>query len=210
NNAKPKISMFDYETGVEKWEKGAKLNGTVTAYSYSKKGLVIAMQSQAGDYSINIVNLSTGEFMLDKPLKVKGTLEEIRMTDKGVLYLTTNEINILSLTTGDPVFSKSIKAGEDKEVLRTEKDNLIYAFSTADNTLYKVNADAGTSTAIASGIKFEGNETPSAIEARDNGILLSSNQNMTLFGSDGKQIYHSFFPAPSISNFAKAVYGISA
>ena len=77
--------MFDYETGVEKWEKGAKLNGTVKAYCYSKKGLVIAMESQGGNYSINIVNLSTGEFMLDKALKVKGTLEEIRMTDKGVL-----------------------------------------------------------------------------------------------------------------------------
>ncbi|HYV91532.1 MAG TPA: PQQ-binding-like beta-propeller repeat protein [Chitinophagales bacterium] len=210
NIVKPKISLFDYETGVQKWEKGAKLNGTVRAYSYSKKGLVIAMESEHGNYSINIVNLSTGEFILDKPLKVKGTLEEIRMTDKGVLYLTTNEINILSLTTGDPVFPKSIKASEDHSVLRAEKDNLIYAYSTSENALYKVNVDAGTMQSIATGIKFDANETPLSLETRDNGVLLSSNQNMTLFGFDGKQIYHSFYPAPGISNFAKAVYGISA
>ncbi|MCY7409601.1 MAG: PQQ-like beta-propeller repeat protein [Chitinophagales bacterium] len=210
NIVKPKISMFDYETGVEKWEKGAKLNGTVKAYCYSKKGLVIAMESQGGNYSINIVNLSTGEFMLDKALKVKGTLEEIRMTDKGVLYLTTNEINILSITTGDPVFPKSIKASGTESVLRVEDDKNIYAYSTSDNSLYKVNANAGTMAAIATGIKFDGNETPQLFEIRENGLVLSSNQNITHFDFSGKQIYHSYYPAPSISNFAKAVYGISA
>jgi hypothetical protein len=85
NIVKPKLSLFDYETGIQKWEKGAKLNGTVTHYSYSKKGLVIAMQSEAGNYSINVVNLSSGEFMLDKPLKIKGTLQETGRRKKEVV-----------------------------------------------------------------------------------------------------------------------------
>ena len=210
NIVKPKISMFDYDTGVEKWEKGAKLNGTVTAYSYSKKGLVIAMESEKGNYSINVVNLANGEFMLDKPLKVKGTLEEIRLNDKGVLYLTTNEINMLNLTTGAPVFTKSIKASEDHTVLRTEKDKSMYAYSTSEGALYRVNPDAASIQSIASGIKLDDNEVPYKLETRDNGILLQSNQNITLFSFDGKQVYHSYYPAPTISNFAKVVYGISA
>jgi hypothetical protein len=148
--------------------------------------------------------------MLDKALKVKGYLEEIRMTEKGVLYLTTNEINILSLTTGEPVFPKSIKAGENESVIRAEKGDFIYAYSTSDNSLYKVNANAGTMNAIATGIKFEGNETPYNLEVLDKGLVLSSNQNITMFDFSGKQIYHSYYPAPTISNFAKAVYGISA
>jgi len=211
NSAKPKINMFNYKTGVGKWDKGAKMKGTVSHYKYSNKGLILAMRNADGNYFINIVNLDNGTFQLDKHLKVKGSLKEIRLVPKGLLYRTNSQINILNLTTGDPVFDKPIKAGMNYRLISADQGDKMYVFSGSTSMIYELNTTKGTfSTITKEKISFEYKEIPKKIEIRDEGIFLSSDQNIMLIGYDGKKMFHIYHPAPAPGKFWQALAGISA
>ncbi len=211
NLIKPKLNMFDYKTGEAKWEKGAKLSGTVTNYSYSDKGLVVAMESEKGNYYINIVNLSSGEFVLNKDLKLKGALEEIKLCDKGVFYKTSNEVNILNLSSGDPVFPKSIRADKDQRLISSWKDESCYVFNPSDATLYEVSLkSASQKPLVKEQIQFSEKEIPTVIETRNNGIMLGSSQTVALYGFDGSKKFQTYFPSTGQSGFMKALLGVSA
>ena len=58
---------------------------------------------------------------------------------------------------------------------------------------------------LTAGIKFEGKEAPQNIEIRDNGILVSSSQNLALVGFDGKIAYQKYFEAPREPGIIRAL-----
>ena len=58
--------------------------------------------------------------------------------------------------------------------------------------------------------KFEGKEAPGSCELRNNGVLLTSSQNLTLVDSNGNQVYKVYKPAPGISTFGKIMNGALA
>ncbi|MFM7813369.1 MAG: PQQ-binding-like beta-propeller repeat protein, partial [Flavobacteriales bacterium] len=211
NIAKPVISMYDYKSGTEKWEKAAKLDGGIKQYKYVDQGLAVAMETGQGNYLINIVDLKTGSFLYEKSAKLKGELREIRSSSKGLFFRTTTEVNILNLASGNNFLEKSIRCGAEQNLLHAWKDQICYIFNPGDNLLYSIDISTGELKNLSGiEIKFEQKEKPSSIEIRENGVLLYSSQNMILYDFIGKELYRKHIPAPGESGWKKAILATSA
>ncbi|MFM7104523.1 MAG: PQQ-binding-like beta-propeller repeat protein, partial [Flavobacteriales bacterium] len=210
NIVKPVINMYDYATGTEKWPKPAKLAGSIRQYKYVDQGLAIAMETGQGNYLINIVDLNSGDFLYEKGAKLKGELKELRAASNGLFFRASSEINILDLQSGANVHAKSIKCKEEQQLLYAWKDSHCYVFNPADALLYDINLSDGSLQSIGTQVSFEQKESPTAIEVRTNGILLTSSQNLLLLDFNGKEIYRKHIPAPGESGWRKALYATSA
>jgi len=206
------MHMYDYKTGAPKWldKKGIKLGEPMIQYNYCSEGIVVAMGSTPDNSFINIADIEKGVFVGSKSVKVLGTVQEIRVIDKGVLYRTPNEINIVDVNSGKEILPKSIKATGSDVLITANKGDMMYVFSTDNNTLYQLDTKQGSYKEIVKDVKFDDKEKATSIEIRDNGILVSSAQNMTLFDFTGKLKYHSYFPAPENSKLMKVLGGATA
>ena len=211
NIGKPVISMYDYKTGAEKWEKPAKLDGGIKQYKYVEQGLAVAMETGQGAYLINIVDLKTGNFLYEKSAKLKGELKEMKPSSKGLFFRTSTEINILNLSTGTNVFEKSIRCGSEETLLHSWKNQTCYVFNPGDDLLYSLDLSSSELKNLSGiEIKFEQKESPTSLEVRENGILLYSSQNMILYDFIGKEVFRKHIPAPGESGWKKAILATSA
>ena len=77
-----------------------------------------------------------------------------------------------------------------------------------DDKIQKVDFEKGEINEWVSNIKFEGKEEPTSIQVRDNGVLVSSDQNVTLFSFDGKEVWHNYQPAPGRTLSGKLLSGL--
>ena len=57
---------------------------------------------------------------------------------------------------------------------------------------------------------FEEKEQPNHMEIRDNGVFLSSSQNVAMFGANGDELFHEYYKSPSNSGFLKVAAGVMA
>jgi outer membrane protein assembly factor BamB len=197
------INLYDYNTGEPKWGKdGIKLYDPLLDYVFTDKGLGIQMVDK-DDYSVNLLNYETGKPLIKKAVKLKASAKDLRMVTKGLLYRTEKELNILDVETGAPSFDKSIKFKEP--VLAIDKGDKTYIFSGPQ--YYDFNNKTCTYTNKSIVNKFEGKEIPSKIELRPQGILLKSDQNLTMFDFEGNTLYHAYYKAPGLSMVAKLALG---
>jgi hypothetical protein len=64
-----------------------------------------------------------------------------------------------------------------------------------------IDENSGDISSLAS-YNFEEKEDPTSLEIRDEGLLLSSDQNMMMLGFDGSETFHKYFRSPGKSAFA--------
>lgn len=218
-----KLSYVDAKTGAKSWgnkNKGLKLPGSVVDYQWVKNGLVLSMQSDEKSF-LNILDPQNGTFIFDDHLKIKGALDYTEMTPAGLLYFTSatkygkGEVNIFDLKTGKPKFPKSITAkfgdgAHQTSLLRDFKDQLVYVFTHDGNALYEINLDNGALRLLREGIKLEGKEEVTTIEVREQGILLSSHQNVMMIDFNGKGTFQKYYPAPTEPGIIKALYAMQS
>ena len=226
---KPKINLVDYATGEGKWGKkgkGIKIKGTLVSYDklgdqYAiTTGFDNAFTNAGEEYYLNVFDPNTGLMKFEKYAKLKGDLRKTELVDKGMLYVTSREVNILDLTNGENIFQKSVEASKPVDPSKydpakhglpiDEKENMLYIYSSKVNILYAIDKKAATLKALTGKIEFEGKEEPSHVELVDDGILLSSDQNIMKLDMDGKQIYHSYFPAPKLPGLMRALHAANA
>ena len=227
--SKPAINLIDYATGTGQWGKkgkGVKIKGTMVSYEaidgqYAiTTGFDNAFTNAGEEYYLNVLDPKTGALKFDKYEKLKGDLRKTELVDKGMLYITSREVNILDLSTGENVFPKSIEAAKPLDPAKydpakhglpiDEKGDILYVFSSKDNVLYEVNKKAATQKALSGKISFEGKEEPTGVEIVEDGILLISDQNIMKLDKAGKQVYHSYFPAPKLPGLMKALHAANA
>jgi hypothetical protein len=126
----------------------------------------------------------------------------------GLLYRTNQECNVLDLNTGKEQWSKSIKYSSGG--LGLDKGDFTYFIG--DNSIYEVNNKNGDHKEFANK-KFGKEEIFRTIELMDQGIIVSSDQNVAMFNYAGSIVYHAYHPAPGISTFGKimniAAMGVS-
>src|SRR5690554_5676598 len=126
-----------------------------------------------------------GQTLFKKPLKTGENILTMAHTPQGLIYITSEDANIVDLKTGEQVWNKPLKYRKSKAVSSIlDKNNNRYLIS-ADDNLYAVDATSGEVSTLAKS-KFDGKESPSNVEIRDNGILLSSDQNMLLLDWNGE------------------------
>lgn len=203
----PEIIMLDYQNGTRLWGKGPKLKGTLSFYNYCDKGLLISMASSRGKNSLSILDLKSGQHVFDKPNKVDGQIVDLQLTPKGIFYRTTEEVNFQSLETGKDLWDKSMKLREGN--VACQKDYLQWIYS--DKKLFEVNLQsASMKEFVADKVKLNEKEAPSGFQVRNDGILLTSSQNLVKFGFAGNVMYSQYFHSPTASTAGKIFGGIMA
>ncbi len=226
---KPFINMVDYNTGEGQWGKkgkGLKIKGAIVGYNKLEGNYAIttgfdnAWNNAGEEYYLNVLNPETATLKFEKYEKLKGNLRMSKLVDKGMLYVTSREINILDLTTGSNIFSKSIEAAKPLDPSKydpakhglpfRQKEDKLYAYSSKSNTVYEVDTKAATMKPLMENIKFEGKEEPSNLEITEDGIILSSDQNILKIGFNGNKIYHTYYPAPKQPGLLKVLHAANA
>jgi len=122
---------------------------------------------------------------------------------KGLGFVTTEKFDILNTATGELILSKSLDTNPG---LVEQRDNELFVFDTKKSLLSKVDLSGGTVTDLsAEKLKFSGKENPQKLELRDNGVLVSSDQNFALFSYAGDLQFNKFYEAPGESGLKKAL-----
>ena len=218
-----KVSYVDASSGTKSWgknDKGIKLPGSVVNHQWVGDLLVLSMQSGEKSF-LNILDPANGSFKFRDHLKIKGALEYTEMTPSGLLYFTRanqygkGEVNIFDLKTGDPRFSKSITSKFDEEdahqsLLRDFKEQLVYVYTDDGHALYEINLENGMLRLLRDDLKLEGKEDIKQLEVREDGILLSSDQNLLMLDFNGKLLFHKYYPAPTEPGIVKALYAMES
>ncbi len=198
------LLCLDMNTGAEKWDSDVDLQGDVMAYKLSGTKLILATARDQGTNFISIVNLDAGKSVTKKPLSIKGEIRDLEIVPQGLYYRTEDQINILDLETGDKTWKKGLSVKNC--VGDNENDKVGYVY--ANETIHKVDFEKGDISDWVTGVKFDGKEDPSSLQVRENGVLLTSDQNVRLYSFDGKQVWHNYQPAPGRTMAGKMLSGL--
>jgi outer membrane protein assembly factor BamB len=201
-----RINYHEFSSdGSGKW--GKKGSGTVVkggVYDHVRTGGNILLVSGGGKNSfLDLLDPATGELKYDKPVKISGQLARTIMSDRGIVYITTEEMNILDPSNGAQLLSNSIPTAPGLTVL---DDATLYVFDTKSATLKTVNINnAEVKDITREKLKFEGKEEPTAIEKRGDGILVTSDQNLAHYTMDGTEKFRKYYKAPRESGLKRAL-----
>ncbi len=200
-----KVNSYDYTSKEGQWGKkgrGINIKGGIYSYTTVKGGLVLVSQNVSGKNFISYLDLATNDLTFDKPVQIEGQMVYSEVTPKGLLYVTSEEVNILDIASGQLLLGKGIRT---EPRLTAQKENLIYAFDLKENVVKELDKSSAALKIVSGEIKFEGKESPSQLELRGTGILVSSSQNLTLVGPDGKTVYQKYFEAPREPGIIRAL-----
>ncbi|MGV6832394.1 MAG: outer membrane protein assembly factor BamB family protein [bacterium] len=204
SKAESKITMFSASTGADLWEKAPKTKGYVQHFYVMDDGILFGIQ----EGGINKISYE-GNTLFKKPLKTGENILTMAQTPQGLIYITSEDANIVNLETGDKVWDKPLKF-KRADVVSSDFDekNNRYLIA-ADEKLFAIDADSGNSEIIAEA-DFEGKEDPTHIEVRENGILLTSDQNMMQLDWEGTTNWHEYHRAPGKSALAVVLLAATA
>ena len=199
-----KIAMLSAANGEDLWDKAPKTKGYVQHFYIMDDGILFGIY----DGGINKISYD-GQTLFKKPLKTGENILTMAETDQGLIYITSEDANIVNMTSGEKVWEKPLKYKRADAVSSDfDAKNNRYLIS-ADEKLFAVDASSGKVTDLANS-KFEGKEAPTAVDVRDGGILLTSDQNLMLLDWDGKEGWHEYYRAPGKSAFGAILAGVTA
>lgn len=204
SKAQSHIAFMSATTGEDLWEKAPKTKGYVQHFYIMDDGILFGIQ----EGGINKISFE-GNTLFKKPLKTGENIMIMAHTPQGLIYITGEDANIVNLKTGEQVWDKPLKYKKASSVASSyDKENDRYLIA-ADGKILAVNANNGKVTDFAK-CNFEEKEDPNHMEIRNEGIFLSSSQNMTLIDFEGKENYHVYHKSPGRSTFGKIVGGALA
>ncbi|MCK9447839.1 MAG: PQQ-like beta-propeller repeat protein [Bacteroidales bacterium] len=185
-----KISFLSPSDGTDLWEKAPKIKDYVTHFYIQDDGILFGLSGGG----INKIDFN-GTPLFKKPMKTGDNIHVMANTPKGLIYITDSDCNIVDLKTGESIWAKELKFKRAKLVTDTyDPDRHRYLISTGTE-LISIDENTGEINHLAE-YKFKGSEYPNSLEIRNEGILLSSDQNMVLLNFDGTQKFHVFYQAP--------------
>lgn len=197
-----KIYLLDLDTGADLWEKSPKTKGYVSHFYIEDDGILFGVASGG----INKVGFN-GDPLWKKPLKTGPGIQIMARVDKGVLYISESDTDIIDMNTGESVFGKAVKYKNSKAVASAyDETNDRFLVSCKDG-VYEIFGNTGAYNLLTNNVGFEGKEDPTSLDVREEGILLSSEQNLTMLDFDGKEKWHVYHKAPGISTFGKVFLG---
>ncbi len=199
-----KIAFLNASNGEDLWDKAPKTKGYVQHFYIMDDGILFGIY----EGGINKISFD-GKTLFKKPLKTGENIQVMAETPQGLIYITDSDANIVNLKTGDEVWTKSLKYKRASAVSSDfDSKNNRYLIS-ADGELHAIDANTGESSVLANS-KFDGKESPTSVEVRDNGILLASDQNILMLDWNGSQKFHNYYRAPGKSAFGAILAGVSA
>lgn len=198
------LLCLDMNNGVMKWDSDVDLQGDVLAYKLAGNKLILATARDQGTNFISLVNLDAGQSLTKKPLSIKGEIRDLQLVPQGLYYRTEDQINILDLETAEKKWAKGFQVKHCVGDNGLNKTGYVYA----NDIIYKLDYNTGDMNEWVRGLNFNGKEEPGSLQVRDNGVLLTSDQNARLYDFSGKQVWHNYQPAPGRTMAGKMLSGL--
>ncbi|MBK6369078.1 MAG: PQQ-binding-like beta-propeller repeat protein [Flavobacteriales bacterium] len=205
---KRSVDLLDYKTGDGIWgKKGKGINVKGILSGAVAVGDRMLLTSGGSDGVVMLID-AMGMEVWKKPVKLDGVVKSVTLLSGDVLLASEQEVEVVDMTTGSSRLDKTIQGGAG---LVATGGGLTYIFNTKDGLLHAVSKDGGAAKAVSSvPLKFEGKEDPTTMEYTENGLVITSDQNMALIGTDGGLKYQKYFPAPRESGLVRALKYASA
>lgn len=202
--AESKIMLFNASNGEDLWDKAPKTKGYIQHFYIMDDGILYGIQSGG----INKVSFE-GVPLFKKPLKTGENIHIMALTPKGVIYITDEDANIIDLKSGESIWGKPIKYKRAQEVTSTyDAAHKRYLISTGTD-IVSIDENTGDVSDLAS-YKFDEKEAPSSFSVRNDGLLLTSSQNIMMLNFDGSKKFQEYYKSPGRSTFGKIMGGIMA
>lgn len=200
-----KIYLLDLKTGEDLWNKSPKTKGFVSHFYIEPDGILFGVASGG----INKVSFD-GTPLWKKPLKTGPNIQIMARVDKGVLYISQSDTDIINMNSGESVFGKAVKYKNSAAVTSTYDENRGLFLVSCKDGVYEIDGSNGEYNLLAKDVHFEGKEDPTNIKVRNDGIVLTSEQNLTMLNFDGSKKWHVYHKAPGISTVGKIFIGALA
>jgi hypothetical protein len=204
SRSESKIAFLSATDGEDLWEKAPKTKGYVQHFYIMDDGILFGLF----EGGINKISFD-GNTLFKKPLKTGEDILTMAQTPQGLIYITGSDANIVNLNTGDQIWEKPLQYKRADAVSSTYDANNNRYLIAADGKIFAIDENTGASSILAE-VKFDGKENPTDIEIRDNGILLTSDQNMMMLNWDGSEQFHKYYAAPGKSAAGAIFMGITA
>jgi outer membrane protein assembly factor BamB len=200
--------LLTYASGEGLWGKkgnGISLKGPLNGAVPLDDGTILI--SGGKDGAVTLVD-KTGLERWKKAMKVGGTIRSITILDNAIMVSSDEETEIIDKATGVSKLDKAVKGGSDLVITSGSET---YLFNTKDGLLYAMPSGGGALKALGtSPIGFEGKEDPTRLEKIPEGLVLTSEQNIAMIGTDGNVKYKKHFPAGRESGLTRALKYASA
>jgi outer membrane protein assembly factor BamB len=193
------IQLIDQATGSLSWKKPVTLDQNFIELRFAEKGIVV-MGGDDKTSTFDYIGFD-GNSVWKRSYRTDKPVVDFGIVSKGILFANAEEANMIDLNTGDDsIWKKRIKLKGTPVTFLNDKIGLIYA----DQKLYRVNLADVTYQLVAEDIKFKGSdEDVQKIEVRENGYLLTSQQNAWLISADGKVVYSKYYAPASVGTAGK-------
>lgn len=202
--AQSNISFLSSSTGEDLWDKAPKTKGYVQHFYVMEDGVLFGIQ----EGGINKISFD-GNPLFKKPLSTGENIHIMALTKQGVIYITDEDANIINLKTGESIWNKPIKYKKAKAVTSAyDGAHKRYLISTGEEMI-AIDENNGNVSTLAT-YSFEEKENPTKFEVRDQGLLLSSDQNLMLLDFNGTKKFQEYYKSPGKSTFAKIAFGVLA
>jgi hypothetical protein len=203
-----RISLFDANTGEVKWDIKQKFG--VQSYIQFGDTAVLNLQNAGDKESINLLMLSSGNFLLDKNIAIEGNVLNMKSVAAGVLVVSDKELSIIDKKTGAKTGS-IFKKQDQSWILTGNKEQLFVIVSGSSNIL-KVNYNTGEiSNLLSEAIDFKAGENPQNMEWYNDNLLVSSDQNICYINVETQKIiFQKYYKAPGRSVAGKILSGTGA
>lgn len=158
------------------------------------------------DKTIDMVQLSDGKKMWEKGPKLLSKVVQMEETAAGLVVRGAKGekskpyINVINLADGKSAWKKPFRDLDGASSFAIEGDHIVIY---ADESIFKIKLADAVAEEVAKKIRFQGSESPNSLEIRKDGYLLTSEQNMALYGFDGKPVWHAYHKAPGTSLLLK-------
>ncbi len=200
-----RINLHSITDGSGLWGKkgrGISIKGGIYDYTTTENGMLV-ITTRNDKHFLNYLDTSSGVLTFDKSIKVQGHVGYTINTDKGIAYVTAEEMNIVNTATGDLLWDKDLKTHFH---LVAQDGNKLFAFDTKNRIIKEINLETGNIDMQGSEtVQFEEKESPAYIELRDQGIFLGADQNFALYDYSGKLLYNKYYPSPREAGWKRAL-----
>ncbi|MCB0793306.1 MAG: PQQ-binding-like beta-propeller repeat protein [Flavobacteriales bacterium] len=205
---KKAVDLLDYATGNGLWgKKGKGINVKGVLSGAVEIGDQVLLTSGGSDGVVTLMN-GMGEEVWKKPVKLDGVVKSVTLMGNDVLIASEAEVEVIDLATGASQLDKPLQGGASNV---TTGGDRTFVFNTKDDLLYAVPKSGGAAKAVTSApLAFEGKEDANSVEYTEQGLVISSDQNIAMVTTDGSVKYQKYYPAGRESGLTRALKYASA
>tara|TARA_Y100001933_G_scaffold265013_1_gene334311 strand:- start:15312 stop:17150 length:1839 start_codon:yes stop_codon:yes gene_type:complete len=190
------FNLLDPETNTLKWKNNFKISSLSEVIPKNDKFYVFGK----GEKSSEVAKVdSNGK--KEWRANIRGYAYYQSLTDKGILYISTDRSNIIDYDTGKDVWKRDVKFRAIPAVTYDEQEDKVIIFENKNG--YKFDLKTGDIDLFAQDIALKkvSRKTPLQAEFLEgSGYFLFTDQHVSLLSQDGDLVYSDYYTPPSSTN----------